>query len=71
MQNTKQATFRALSDVQSEKISRVTRIWQFCVPLPDAKIGKDCNICSHVFIENHVIASDRITVKCGVQWWAV
>ena len=31
--------------------------------LPDAKIGKGCNICSHGFIENDVVIGDRVTVK--------
>lgn len=58
-----------LADVQSDKIGEGTRIWQFCVVLPEAKIGKSCNICSHVFIENDVVVGDRVTVKCGVQLW--
>ena len=58
-----------LSDVQSENIGNGTKIWQFCVVLPDAKIGNDCNICSHCFIENQVVIGDRVTIKCGVQLW--
>jgi UDP-2-acetamido-3-amino-2,3-dideoxy-glucuronate N-acetyltransferase len=58
-----------LSDVQSKQIGKGTSIWQFCVVLPGARIGADCNICSHVFIENDVIIGDRVTVKCGVQLW--
>ena len=58
-----------LSDVQSPHIGPGTHIWQFCVVLPEARIGNDCNICSHVFIENEVIIGDRVTVKCGVQLW--
>ena len=69
MPKPKHATFHALADVQSEAIGVGTRIWQFCVVLPGAQIGKDCNICSHVFIENDVVVGDRVTVKCGVQLW--
>ncbi|MBR4126025.1 MAG: N-acetyltransferase [Alphaproteobacteria bacterium] len=58
-----------LSDVQSKNIGDNTRIWQFVVVLPDAKIGKDCNICSHCFIENNAVIGDRCTVKCNVQIW--
>lgn len=57
------------SDVQSKQIGVGTKIWQFCVVLPGARIGSDCNICSHCFIENDVIVGDRVTVKCGVQLW--
>ena len=58
-----------LSDVQSENIGAGTNIWQFCVVLPLATIGTDCNICSHCFIENDVRIGDRVTIKCGVQLW--
>lgn len=58
-----------LSDVQSSQIGQGTNIWQYCVVLPMAKIGRECNICSHCFIENDVIIGDRVTVKSGVQIW--
>jgi UDP-2-acetamido-3-amino-2,3-dideoxy-glucuronate N-acetyltransferase len=58
-----------LADVESQTIGKNTNIWQFCVVLPDAKIGSDCNICAHVFIENDVVIGDRVTVKSGVQLW--
>jgi UDP-2-acetamido-3-amino-2,3-dideoxy-glucuronate N-acetyltransferase len=56
-----------LADVQSKHIGTGSRIWQFVSILPTAKLGKDCNICSHCFIENDVIIGDRVTVKFGVQ----
>lgn len=58
-----------LSDVQSANIGEGTNIWQFCVVLPNARIGAECNICSHCFIENDVVIGNRVTVKCGVQIW--
>jgi acetyltransferase-like isoleucine patch superfamily enzyme len=63
------ARIHPMSDVQSENIGEGTSIWQFCVVLPQAKVGENCNICSHCFIENDVILGDRVTVKCGVQIW--
>ncbi len=57
------------ADVQSPAIGEGSRVWQFCVILPGARIGRDCNICSHCFIENDVVVGDRVTVKCGVQLW--
>lgn len=57
------------SDVQSKHIGEGTKIWQFCVVLPGAVIGSDCNINAHVFIENDVIIGDRVTIKSGVQIW--
>lgn len=55
--------------VESELIGEGTKIWAFTHILPGAKIGKDCNICDHVFIENDVLVGDRVTIKCGVQLW--
>jgi UDP-2-acetamido-3-amino-2,3-dideoxy-glucuronate N-acetyltransferase len=57
------------ADVQSVDIGENTRIWQFVVILKGAKIGRECNICSHCLIENDVIIGDRVTVKSGVQLW--
>ena len=54
---------------ESEHIGGNTRVWAFAHILPGARIGKDCNICDHVFIENDVTIGDRVTVKCGVQLW--
>lgn len=58
-----------LSDVQSVNIGKDTTIWQFCVVLPGAVVGDNCNICSHVFIENDVKIGNNVTIKCGVQVW--
>ncbi len=58
------------ADVQTDDIGPRTRIWQFCVVLRGARIGEDCNICSHVFIEDDVVVGDRVTVKSGVQLWS-
>lgn len=57
------------SDIQSSTIGDNTKIWQYCVVLPNAQIGSDCNICSHCFIENDVVIGDRVTIKSGVQLW--
>lgn len=57
------------ADVHSTSIGEATRIWQFVVVLPQARIGRDCNICAHVLIENDVVIGDRVTVKSGVQLW--
>ena len=58
-----------LSDVQSNNIGDKTSIWQFCVILPNAVIGENCNICAHVLVENDVIIGNNVTVKSGVQIW--
>ena len=55
--------------VETSVVGEGTRIWAFTHILPGAKIGSDCNICDHVFIENDVIVGDRVTIKSGVQLW--
>ena len=54
---------------ESQKVGEGTRIWAFVHILPGATIGKDCNICDFVFIENQVVIGDRTTIKSGVQIW--
>jgi UDP-2-acetamido-3-amino-2,3-dideoxy-glucuronate N-acetyltransferase len=58
------------SDVQSRDIGENTMIWQFCVILKGARIGENCNINCHVFIENDVLIGNNVTVKPGVQLWS-
>lgn len=58
-----------LADVQSIYIGENTRVWQFSVILPEARIGADCNINAQCFIENDVVIGDRVTIKPGVQIW--
>jgi acetyltransferase-like isoleucine patch superfamily enzyme len=55
--------------VETALVGDGTRIWAFAHVLPGAQIGRDCNVCDHVFIENDVHVGDRVTVKCGVQLW--
>jgi UDP-2-acetamido-3-amino-2,3-dideoxy-glucuronate N-acetyltransferase len=57
------------SDVQTKAIGLGTVIWQFCVILEQAQIGKNCNINQNVFIENDVIIGNNVTVKSGVSLW--
>jgi UDP-3-O-[3-hydroxymyristoyl] glucosamine N-acyltransferase len=58
---------RALVD--TKRIGTGTRVWEFTHVLAGARIGRDCNLNSHVFVENDVVLGDRVTVKCGVYLW--
>ena len=58
-----------LADVQTQQVGAGTRIWQFCVVLPGARLGHDCNVSAQCLIENDVVVGDRVTVKPGVQLW--
>lgn len=57
------------ADVQTDKIGIGTQVWQYCVLLKGAEIGKNCNINYNVFIENDVKIGDNVTIKPGVQIW--
>ncbi len=57
------------SDIQTQNIGEGTIVWQFCVILKDAVIGKNCNICYSVFIENDVVLGNHVVIKSGVQLW--
>lgn len=57
------------ADVQSESVGDGTKIWQYTVVLPGARIGRDCNLNAHCFVENDVVIGDRVTLKCGVYLW--
>jgi UDP-2-acetamido-3-amino-2,3-dideoxy-glucuronate N-acetyltransferase len=62
-------TIHPLADVGSTDIGEGTRIWQFAVVLPGAKIGRNCNVCAQTFIEGGVVVGDRVTIKSGVYLW--
>ncbi len=55
--------------LESDQVGGGTRVWAFAHVLPGARIGADCNICDHTFIENDVVIGDRVTIKPGVQLW--
>lgn len=51
------------------RIGPGSRVWAFAHVLGGAVIGRDCNLCDGIFVENDVVLGDRVTVKCGVQVW--
>jgi acetyltransferase-like isoleucine patch superfamily enzyme len=55
--------------VESDHVGDETRIWAFTHVLKGAVIGRNCNICDFVFVENDVVIGDDVTVKCGVYVW--
>jgi UDP-2-acetamido-3-amino-2,3-dideoxy-glucuronate N-acetyltransferase len=61
--------FHRTALVESEHIGEGTQVWAYAHILPGARVGRNCNICDHTFVENDVIIGDRVTIKCGVQLW--
>ncbi|WP_102510178.1 WxcM-like domain-containing protein [Sanguibacter massiliensis] len=54
---------------ETDNVGDDTRVWAFAHVLPGAVVGKDCNICDHVLVEDDVVLGDRVTIKSGVQLW--
>lgn len=46
-----------------------TQVWQFAIVLAGARIGADCNINCHTFVEGGAVVGDRVTLKAGVYVW--
>jgi acetyltransferase-like isoleucine patch superfamily enzyme len=69
MNNVKDYFVHSHALCESGHIGTDTRVWAFAHILPEARVGRECNICDQVFIENDVVLGDRVTVKCGVQIW--
>lgn len=55
--------------VETKNIGEGSRVWAFVHILSGAEIGKNANICDHVFIENKVIIGNNVTIKSGVNLW--
>ena len=55
--------------VETDDIGPGTRIWAFAHVMAGARIGADCNVCDHTFVEGDAIIGDRVTIKAGVHVW--
>jgi len=69
MSSEKKPSIHETAEVKTNSIGEETRIWQYSIVLKGAKIGTNCNICAHCFIENDVVIGNNVTVKSGVQLW--
>jgi UDP-2-acetamido-3-amino-2,3-dideoxy-glucuronate N-acetyltransferase len=54
---------------ESDDIGPRTRIWAFAHVLAGARIGADCNVGDHAFVEGGVVVGDSVTVKNNVLLW--
>lgn len=54
---------------ESEEVGPRTRIWAFAHVMKGARMGADCNIGGHAFIESGARLGDRVTVKNAVLVW--
>jgi UDP-2-acetamido-3-amino-2,3-dideoxy-glucuronate N-acetyltransferase len=61
--------FHPTALVESEEIGDQTRIWAYAHVMAGAKIGRNCNIGDHAFIERGAVIGDNVTIKNGVCVW--
>lgn len=55
--------------VETDRIGAGTRVWAFAHILPGARIGQDCNIGDHSYVEGGVAIGDEVVIKNGVSIW--
>ncbi len=58
-----------LALVESDAIGTGTRVWAWAHIMKGARLGADCNIGEHCFVEQGAVLGDRVTVKNGVSIW--
>jgi UDP-2-acetamido-3-amino-2,3-dideoxy-glucuronate N-acetyltransferase len=54
---------------ESDEIGPRTRVWAFAHVLTGARIGADCNVGDHAYIEGGAVLGDKVTVKNNVLVW--
>jgi acetyltransferase-like isoleucine patch superfamily enzyme len=54
---------------ESAEIGAGTRVWAFTHILPGARVGRNCNIGDHCFIESGAVVGDNVTLKNGNMVW--
>jgi UDP-2-acetamido-3-amino-2,3-dideoxy-glucuronate N-acetyltransferase len=54
---------------ESDDVGPRTRVWAFAHVLPGARIGADCNLGDHAYVEGGAVLGDSVTVKNGVMVW--
>jgi acetyltransferase-like isoleucine patch superfamily enzyme len=59
----------ALGLCESEDVGPNTRVWAFAHVMKGAKVGAECNIGDHAFIESGAVLGDHVTVKNAVLVW--
>lgn len=51
------------------EVGKGTRVWAWSHVMKGAKVGVDCNIGEHCFIEKGAVIGDRVVVKNGISVW--
>jgi UDP-2-acetamido-3-amino-2,3-dideoxy-glucuronate N-acetyltransferase len=54
---------------ETDDVGSGTVIWAFAHLMPGVRVGADCKIADHVFIEGGAVLGDRVTVKNNALLW--
>jgi len=54
---------------ESGRVGSGTKIWAFVHVMHGARIGRNCIIGDHAFVESGATIGDRVTIKNGVMIW--
>jgi len=54
---------------ESDEVAGGTRVWAFAHVMAGARVGRDCNICGHSFVEDGAVLGNGVVIKNGVQVW--
>lgn len=57
-----------LAIVEGE-VGKGTRVWAWTHIMKGAKVGAECNVGEHCFIETGAVIGDRVVVKNGISVW--
>jgi len=54
---------------ESEDVGPRTRVWAFAHIMKGARLGADCNVGDHAFVEGAAVIGNRVTIKNCVLVW--
>lgn len=55
--------------VESDDIGAGTRVWAFSHVMKNVRLGANCNVGEHCYLESGVIIGDDVVIKNGVAIW--
>jgi UDP-2-acetamido-3-amino-2,3-dideoxy-glucuronate N-acetyltransferase len=64
-----QSYYHPAALVESEEIGPGTRIWAFAHVMRGARLGRDCNVGDHTFVESGASIGNNVTLKNNVCVW--
>jgi len=55
--------------VETEDVGSGTRVWAFSHVMKSVRLGANCNVGEHCYIESGVVVGDDVVIKNGVALW--